>query len=334
VEEYEARIAALEYQLEMLKRQGGANLAAPAAQPAAEAFSLLLFHPRGRVLRLPLAAGLSAGAVLGQFASALDPQEALPGLASAHAREELLFVFDSGRILTLPVEAIPTAGAQLDWQQAYRVDPRPGEELVAVLPIARLALSDYCVQVSRRACAKLMPKTSFQSLVARGTIGAGIKRKPDKTAALALCTREDSLVFASRDGYLVSLPIPLLPYTVEEIFLLGANDSIVSAFNPAGKNDLLALTNNGKVIQRELSWLEPVKSFKSHGQALYSAARREAGVRLIGAAALDRAGWVAVLRSDGSLAAYDAAGLFAAGTLDPGPGELLAMTAFSLAGQP
>lgn len=331
VEEYEARIAALDYQLEMLKRQAGGLL--PRSAPAPQGASLLLFNPKGRVLRLSLPPGLVPGAELGRLPAPLDPL-APPGLTAVHPGEELLFVFDSGRIVTLPVDAVALADAGLDWSQAHRVDPRPGEELVAVLPIARLALSDYCVQVSRRACAKLMPKPAFQSLIARGTIGMGVKRKPDRTAFLALCGREDSLVLASREGSLLALPVSLLPYTVEEVFQVGPADSIVSAFNPAGRSDLLVLTNNGKAIQRELGWLEPVKSFKSRGQSLVSPARLEAGVRLVGAAAVDKGTFAAVLYGDGLLRIHAVAELFSSGSLDPGPDGLLAMAAFDLAVQP
>jgi len=127
-------------------------------------------------------------------------------------------VFDSGRTVALQAGQVTAAAAELDWRQAHRILPRPGEELAAVLPINSLALAEYCVQVSRRACAKLMPKASFQALIAKGSVGAGIKRRPDKTALLVLCGREDGLALATREGNLVTLPVnPFIAPTYREI---------------------------------------------------------------------------------------------------------------------
>ena len=96
--------------------------------------------------------------------------------------EELLFVFDTGRTESLPVTALPVADPErLNWKQAYLVEPHGGEELSAVLPIARMTLADCCVQVSRRGCAKKMMKNAFESHVAKSFIGSGVKGKPDKT---------------------------------------------------------------------------------------------------------------------------------------------------------
>ncbi len=177
VEDYESRIAALEYQLELIQRQA-AGAALPGAAPAVETLSLLLFQPRGQTLRLPLPPdALTHGAELARL-TAPDPQQPPPGLLAVGPHDELLFVFDSGRTTTLQAGAIPAAQPALDWRQAQRVDPRPGEELVAVLPITRLALYEACVQVSRRGCAKLMLKSSFQAFIARSSIGAGRQAPP------------------------------------------------------------------------------------------------------------------------------------------------------------
>jgi hypothetical protein len=327
VEDYESRIAALEYQLELIKRQAVGSL--PGAAPAPETLSLLLFQPRGQVLRLPLGAdALAHGLELARLLEPLDASQPPPGLLAAGADEELLFVFDSGRTVTLRAGEIAAAEPTLDWRQARRVDPRPGEELAAVLPINRLALYDACVQVSRRGCAKLMLKTSFQSFIARSSIGAGVKRRPDKTAALVFCARDGRLVLASREGFLLSLPAERLPYTVDEILQLGVSDYIVAAFSPAAQAHLLVLTNTGKAVHREIDWLEPAGSFKSRGQPAFSASRREDGVRVVGAAAVDETDWGVVLRANGALCAVLVAELLASGAVSGGEegGELLAFT--------
>jgi DNA gyrase/topoisomerase IV subunit A len=198
------------------------------------------------------------------------------------------------------------------------VEPRPGEELAAVLPLNNLAMFDFCVQVSRRACAKLMPRASFQSLLARGSIGAGIKRRPDKTAALAFCAREGKLVLATREGWLLTISAAQLPYTVDEVIQLAVSDFVVSVFNPLDKSEFIALTESGKVIHRETSWFEPAVSFKSRGQALYSTSRRASGARVIGAAAVEPADWGVVLRADGVLTALSIGELISSGLVETG----------------
>ena len=58
VEEYESRIASLEYQLELLKRQLGGEVIlpteAPATPPIQETISIVLYNPLGKVLRLEM----------------------------------------------------------------------------------------------------------------------------------------------------------------------------------------------------------------------------------------------------------------------------------------
>jgi hypothetical protein len=328
-EEYEKRIAALEYQLALLKRQVGPG--ALDALPAAESASLLVFNVRGQVLRLALHPdALQPGVELGRLPTA--DTGVPPGLLAIGPREELLFAFDSGRTSTLPADQIPLIEGALGWRQSYRVEVRPGEELAAVLPISRMALHDTCIQVSRRGCAKLMLKTTFQNFVSRNSIGSGVKRKPDKMAALVFCAREGRLALASHEGALLSIDASLLPYTSDEIIQLGSSDHIVAAFSPGSKSALLVVTNTGKAIQREMDWLEPASSFKSRGQAAFSSSRRDAGVRVVGAAAVDESDWGALLRSDGSLSACRVADLFAAGSVELGESELLSFTTFSMAG--
>ncbi len=162
----------------------------------------------------------------------------------------------------------------------------------------------------------------------------GVKRRPDKTAGLVLCAREGLLVLASREGFLLSLPAGNLPYTVDEILQLGMSDYIVSAFSPGTQTHLLVITNNGKAIHREMDWLEPAASFKSRGQAAFSASRREAGVRVAGAAAVDEKDWGVVLRADGALCAVSIAELLASGAVsgEDQAGELLAFTLLGAVG--
>jgi hypothetical protein len=78
-----------------------------------------------------------------------------------------------------------------------------------------------------------------------------------------------------------------------------------------------------------VGWLEPVNSFKTHGQAVFSQARREAGVRAVGAAAVEEKDWGALLVNDGRLVVYRMVDLFDKGAIpDADQGEILDFVAF------
>ena len=92
-EVYEKRIASLEYQLEMLKRQVGES--ALTAVPAAGGANLLLFNLRGQVLRQSFTLdGLTSGAELARFNDDPAKEPVPPGLLVISPHEELLFAFE------------------------------------------------------------------------------------------------------------------------------------------------------------------------------------------------------------------------------------------------
>lgn len=329
VEEYESRIANLEYQLDLLKRQVGGDLSLvmPAAPP--ETICLLVYNNKGQVLRIDLpVADLTSGSVVANLAqlAAGGP----PRLLVTSSTEELLFVFDSGRTVALPADDLPAvnATAKLEWKHGQLIEPRGGEELAVITPIARMTLFDYCIQTSRRGCAKRMMKTSFEAGVAKTFVGAGVKAKPDKTCDLTLCGKEDSLALVTREGFLVGIDVGQLPYTIEEIFKIGPTDYVVSSFVLGRKSSLLVMTHNGKAINREVGWLEKVNSFKGRGQPIFSSSRREAGVRVSGAAAVDDTDWAASLGADGSIRLYQVADLLQAGAVGDGA-EIAEFVTFS-----
>jgi DNA gyrase/topoisomerase IV subunit A len=317
VEEYQQRIASLESQLELIKRQVDTGSTSPL--PFRNDESLLFFHSKGWILRLNLQRSQKvSGTGVAHFQRPFDDPDGIPTMLSVVPQDELLLVFDSGRVVKLSVDQIPATGDEMNWQNAYRVQPRPGEELAAVLPIADLLYNDYCVQISRKACAKLILKSSFQSSIAKGSIGAGIKKRPDRTAGLVFANKDDQLALASLEGAVLTIPITLLPYSVEEIVQLAANDHIVSIFNPRQKASVLFFTNIGKVIHRDSGWFEPAASFKSRGQPLFSALRREGGVRVIGALAVNEPDWCIVLTAGGKVIPYQAAELMTKGSIGDG----------------
>lgn len=316
VEEYESRIANLEYQLDILKRQFNSDNIIAAAPVDADTLSLILYNSKGRVLRIQqpvqsLVPGMTVGEI--QAVEGGGPVR----LLVTNPAEELLFVFDSGRTIALPVSEIPSAvtSTALVWSEGYLAEPRGGEELATVLPIARMSLFDYCVQTSRRGCAKKMMKTSFESHISKDFVGAGIKSKPDKTCDMVLTGRDDLLVVSTKEGFLCALDVSQLPYTIEEIVKLGPTDYIVSSFIAGNKPSFLVVTENGKVIHREMGWIDKANSFKSRGQALFSQARRDAGIRVAGSVAVTPEDWGLSLANDGRLVLHSAADLIAEGTL-------------------
>jgi DNA gyrase/topoisomerase IV subunit A len=323
VEEYESRIANLEYQVELLKRQlGGAapdtGLAVAAVSvPQVDTASLLVYNPHGQVLHITInRASLSSGGEVARFTGEIAPSGLPPRLLAAGSQEELLFVFDSGRTVTLPVSAIPAADGQaLDWDKALLQEPRGSEELAVILPVARMSLYENAIQVSRRGFVKKIRESFLESCITKGFVGTGVKLPADKTFSLTFCGKTDRFVMLSQEGFLFCMEIEKLPVTIEEALRLSATDHIVSTFVTGQKPSLLVFTQNGRVIHREMGWVEPSNAFKTRGQPVFSRERRESGGRAVGAAAVDGEDWGAVLSSDGLLTVYKMTDLFAAGTL-------------------
>lgn len=337
VDAYERRIAVLEYQVELLKRQLGSTGPDQIAQTSSDTISLIAFAIDGHVTRMDIDLDrIISGQVVTSFGSPLAP-ELLTRILFTNPQEEIAFVFDSGRTVTVPVSSIPSAGGDhIGWEQDLFVEPRGEEELAAALPVGRMSLYDYCLQTSRKGCLKKIIMTTFENHLAREYIGSGVKQKPDRTFGLALAGKEDVLVLASREGYLLSTPVRQVAYTAEEILRLGITDYLVSAFVPGQKSNLLAVTENGKVLNRELGWLELSETGKSRGQPIFSAARREAGIRLAGAAAVDKNDWCFVLSSSGQIGVYQVSDILAAGSIAmiQGSVKVVDIAVFALPNQP
>lgn len=337
VQEYENRIASLEYQLELLKRQLGGEVILPTElpqpTPIQETIHVLVYHPLGRVFHLEmdpqeLASGQSLAKIIGQ----VSPDEKEPSLLVTHAQEELLFIFDSGRSLTHPVTELPLSRADnLDWQQAFYEEPRMREELAAIQPIAKMPLYEVCIQSSRRGFVKTTKMTSFTSHLAEGYIGSGVKLPADKTCGLTFAHPGDCFVMVSQEGYIFSMTVERLPIAIEEVIHLGITDHIVAAFVTSQKSSILFITQNGKAVHREVSWLEGAASFKTKGQPILSKERRQAGIRLVGAAAVDETDWGIFLDVDGTLSLHQLKDLLARGSVTSGQStsSLLSFRAFN-----
>ena len=329
VEDYEERIANLEYQAELLKRQLGGEVVLPqrpsqdtaSAGRAQKNFNLLIYQSQGQALRIEKPfSDLVSGEKIGNFVGEVAPAQLPLRLLAVLSHEELLFTFDSGRTVAMPVTAIPVINPDLlDWQASFLQPPLGTEELAFIQPVARMALADFCIQISRKGCVKKIKEALFETYLGKSYIGTGIKSPPDKTCDLVFSGKNDNLVLVSKGGFLICLEIDPLPTTIEEVLRLNITDHIITAFAiPAsGQSEtyLLFVTENGKVIQRQRNWLGVASSFKTKGQSLFSQDRRDAGVLVIGAALASDEDWGIALRSDGHIIVRKIGEIIGSGTI-------------------
>jgi DNA gyrase/topoisomerase IV subunit A len=338
VEEYENRIANLEYQLELLKRQLGGEVILPTElpdiKPHLEMINLLVYNPLGQVMRVELSpTSLISGQVIDRIISETPLIETQSNVLVTNSQEELLFLFDTGRTVALPVANLPASNEErLDWQQAFVQEPRIKEELAAIHPIATMLLYETCLQISRRGFVKKIKTSFLASHITEKYIGTGVKYPADKTCGLIFADKEDLFVMVSQEGFVFCMQVDRLPVAIEEVIHLGITDHIVAGFITGQKSSLIFITQNGKAVHRDTSWLDPASSLKTKGQPLLSKERREAGTRIIGAAPVDVDDWGVFLYDDGSLTTHKLSGLLATGSV-PIKGQtnsILSFTSFHM----
>lgn len=321
IEEYENRIAKLEYQLEILQRQigSGALSAAPteATASAASTASLLIYNGFGQILRVEVdSPGTVESQLLAKFVGEASVEGLIPRLLATSTQEELLLVFDSGRAVAAPVTAIPAASqGVLNWEDAFLQEPRGSEELATILSMAKMSLADLCIQTSRRGFVKKMSEAFFETCVSSSFVGTGTKQKKDKTCSLIFTGKNDLYVLVSREGRAFSMEANKLPITIEPVFLISARDHIVNTFMVRKKPYLMFVTNHGKAVYREIQWLEQANTFRTQGQLLFSKNRRDTGTWIVGAAAVDEKDWGVALTADGKLELHRVSDLFETGSL-------------------
>lgn len=360
VEEYEQRIAHLEYQLDLLRRQFGGDLALTETGPAAEranepmTLCLILFHTNGKVLRLNTDVSGEMAGVIGRLQGELMAGGEAPHLLVVAPSEELLLIFSSGRVSTIPAGSLPVArsssgeaGIQFDWDQAPTPEePRAGETLVAVAPISKMALAEYLLQPSRRGYVKKIRAQLAQSILANHYIGTGVKMPADRTFALVLSSKDDRLVLVTWEGYLQCLDVRRLSFSIEGALRLNPTDHLKAAFTIAGvdsaqqsrdlpapeQRSILIMTQGGKAVHWTEADIETASSTKTRGQPVFSAQRRSQGARVVGAALVRESDWAAGLAADGTLSLHPLAEILNRGTL-PVEAELLAFTCFPVAGK-
>jgi len=309
VQEYQQRIAHLEYQLELLKRRAGnpALEETPPAQPC-----LLAFDPLGRLARLDGEFSLQREWLL---KGDPDPAGEWPRLLAAACDDDLLAFFTSGRVETLSLAALPSAPAAAAWETLPQPQPpRPGERLTSFLSLTSLPLMDFFLQVSRRAVLKKTPVSLSESVLAKHFLGRAVLEKNDQPFSLCLARKNSRLALVSYEGRLAVVSVDDLPFTMQEHLRLPVSDFIVAAFPLEENQTLLCLTQNGKVIAREAKSLNITPA--GRGQSLIPPARLAAGTRFIGAVLTSSAAdTLAALDSSGRLRLFSAQQALSAGAL-------------------
>jgi DNA gyrase/topoisomerase IV subunit A len=338
VEEYESRIASLEYQLDLLKRQLGGEVVLPSDVPVTapdqKMFNVLLYNPLGQVLCVEMElADLESQQTVARLIGEVSPQGMPVMVLATNAQEELLFIFDTGRTVRRPVTQLPAIEIdQLGWDQAFIEEPRIKEELAAIQPIGSMPLYDTCIQASRRGYVKKMKTSFFTSHLEEDYIGSGVKLRADKTCGLAFADGDDLFVMVSQEGFIFSMQVDQLPAAIEEVIQLGVTDHIVSTFVMGQKPSVLFITQDGKAVHRQVGWLDRANSFKSKGQSILSKERRQRGTRIVAAAPVDEADWGVFLQADGTLITYKLENLLATGSITPNQAEaqVLSFSVFSV----
>jgi DNA gyrase/topoisomerase IV subunit A len=333
VEEYQKRIAHLEYQLDLLKRRFGADESLLAELPgnSAEAatLSLLAYNTYGRILRIEVEAETQT---LGRIVDERLATSEQPRLLAIPSNEEVLLLFNSGRVSTQAVTNIATVscGGAWGWDQAALPDePRAGELLVCVMPLSHLPLSEFFLQVSRRGCIKKTMTSMAQSILGNHYLGKSTLQKSDQPFDVTLSQKKDSFAFVTFEGHLLGLDVDALPYSAEDRIRLTASDYVIASFVPHPDESMLFVTQTGKVLQRESNGLELSKSGLAKGQALISPARLEQGVRFIGAASVREQDRIVVLDAQGKLNIHVAEALTGTGSIEAG-GLILSIGVISI----
>lgn len=320
VEEYQKRIAHLEYQLDLLKRRFGSEAAELAEIPLRtelpSTLSLLVYNNYGRILRLELNSELQE---LGRIVDETLQSSEQPRLLVVPSNEEVLLLFTSGRVSTCAVEDLPAMEIGQEWMWANAAlpdEPHAGEWLACVMPISQLPLSEFFLQVSRRGCVKKTMISMAQSILGNHYLGKGTLQKSDQPFDVRLTLKKDLFAFVTFEGKLIGLDVNDLPYSTEDRIRMTASDYVIASLVPQPEDAMLFFTQTGKVIHRGADSLELSKSPLAKGQALIPPARLDQGVRFIGAASVQDADRIAVLDSKGNLKIHLAETITGSGSLE------------------
>ena len=320
VEEYQKRIIHLEYQLELLKNRFGAdggtmleNLSAQTGNTAAT--NLLIYNAQGRIFRVELDAEIKE---IGRMSGEIITDQEPPRLLAVSSNENLLLLFTSGRVDTCLINDIPTVepGGTWTWDQAgLPNEPHAGELLACVIPISRLPLSDFFLQVSRRGFIKKTLTSMSESILSNHYIGKGAVHKSDQPLDLSLTRKNDRAALATYEGKVIAFDVEKLSYAIEERLRLSATDYVVGSFILSADTSMLCITQTGKVIQRESASIENAKTSSSKGQLLIPPSRLDQGTRFMGAVAARDSDQVAALDSTGRINIHAVSAMTGSGSI-------------------
>ncbi len=343
VEEYEKRITHLEYQLELLKRQLGSDQIVSEnvsdshkeiAHAPTTTTSILVYDQKGRIIRLEIKPdSIVDGSVIGEFQATLKDGEEPPRLMVAPSTEELLFVYNSGRVSTLPLSNIPsfshsTGTEKHEWSKAYVPEEAlAGEKLACLVPISNLPLAEFFVQTSRRGFVKKIRTAMAQTILGNHYIGSGVKLPLDRTLDIDLCNKLAELILVSYEGYLIRFELNKVTASSEEIIRLGALDYLVASFIHHPGMSILVLTQIGKAIQLTEDRIEITSSKRTKGQSVISPQRREKGVRVVWAGSVEDNYWSVGLHQDGIIRIHSVKGILDSG-LVKSDSQILAFAVF------
>ncbi|MFC1996131.1 hypothetical protein ACFLXI_00820 [Chloroflexota bacterium] len=335
VQEYEQQISYLTYQLDLLKRQFDdelldEELLSTVSKPL-DVLNILVYDAQGRIARLELDASELMDGNSTRYFEGLPFDGEPARLLVVPSSEELLCIFTSGRIAPLPVTSIPlvqTGAEHQDWDQVHIPhEPALGDTLACLMPVLKMALAEFLVQTSRRGFMKKIRMALAPSIMENLYIGRGAKLPGDQTMELFLAHGADRYVLLSEEGYLQSVTADMLSFAVEEVVRLNSTDHLVAALPLQPEKSLLVMTQIGKAVHRTAESIQVAEAIKRKGKALYSKARREKGVRVVGGGAVNQSDWGLALHQDGAISLHAISSLLESGTIAV-ENEILAFTVF------
>ena len=299
VREFERKIAELEFQIDLLKRQsGGDEIQAYEAES-----NLLVYNDRGQLLRFACEhSKLSESHQFARIEGSPDIQSYHFGLLPVIEYDQLLLIFSSGRTITLPVDEIsPSPADNLDWSGAYQVDLRSQEELAWILPVTKMHLYDHCIQVSRFGYARKITNQYLNTFISNNNIGKGVKFNFDRILNLVFCNNNQLLTLVTKAGNCLGIDTNSLSVSLDEIMRLKVNDYVVSASVLYPGEILVAVSQNGQMYVQEYSWFSSSKSGEKSRHLLTPGIDNEG---VVGAVTAGREDWLLALHEDGCLSSF------------------------------
>jgi DNA gyrase/topoisomerase IV subunit A len=225
-------------------------------------------------------------------------------------------------------------GGEIDWGAVtIPEEPNFGETLACVAPISKMALADFYIQVSRRGFIKKIRKALAPTIMENKFIGTGVKVPADQTLSLTMNFEGERFVLVSYEGYIQYIAEDMLPYAIVEAMRLGKSDHLVAAFSTDAGESVIGMTQIGKVIHRTEANLEAATDLQRKGQMLFSTARRQAGVRVIGAGSVGQDDWGLALHKDGRITLHAVSELVGKGSI-PMDSELIDFITFQALKKP